>query len=344
MKVLRLGLYVVGFGLIAGTMIFSLSTTVQDALLRGMVGAAFSRTPEEPLDGLRVFMCGTSSPLPAPDRAQACVAVTAGEHLYLVDAGARSPQTFSLAGVPLTNLRGIFLTHFHSDHIAAIGDFNLLSWVAGRPEPLEIIGPVGVDQVTAGFNQAYAQDSTYRIAHHGEALLPPHLSQLRPRAVEPGIVLERDGLVVTAFAVNHEPVSPAFGYRFDYRGRSLVVSGDTVADDRLRQAAEGADLLLHDAISLPIVQALEAGAREAGLDRQVTIFADIQTYHASVKDVYALSEQAGVGKLALYHFVPAPRNALFREIYRRDIPSDVVFTEDAMRFDLPAGSKEIEVN
>lgn len=343
MNILRLAIGLVGSVVLAGSLLFAFSATVQDALLKGMIGAAFSRTPEEPLDGLRVFMCGTSSPLPAPDRAQACVAVTAGEHLYLVDAGARSPQTFNLAGVPLTNLRGIFLTHFHSDHIAAVGDFNLLSWVGGRPEPLEVIGPVGVDEVAAGFNQAYALDSTYRIAHHGEALLPPHLSQLRPRTVEPGVVLERDGLVVTAFAVNHEPVSPAFGYRFDYRGRSLVVSGDTVADDSLRQAAEGADLLLHDAISLPIVQAMEAGAREAGLDRQATIFADIQTYHASVKDVYALAEQANVGKLALYHFVPAPRNALLRRIFRRDIPSEVVFTEDAMRFDLPAGGKEIEV-
>ena len=344
MKIIRLGLYVVGIGLIAATMLFSLSTTVQDALLKRMVGAAFARTPEEPFDGLRVFMCGTSSPLPAPGRAQACVAVTAGEHLYVVDAGARSPQTFNLAGMPLTNLRGIFLTHFHSDHIAAIGDFNLLSWVAGRPEPLEIIGPVGVDEVAAGFNQAYAQDSSYRTAHHGEALLPPHLSQLRPRAVEPGVVLERDGLVVTAFAVNHEPVSPAFGYRFDYRGRSLVISGDTVADNSLRQAAEGADLLLHDAISLPIVQALEVGAQAAGLDRQATIFADIQTYHAPVKDVYELAEQANVGKLALYHFVPPPRNALFRQIFRRNAPSGVVFTEDAMRLDLPTGSKEIKVH
>ena len=343
MKIIQWGLYVVGIALLAASTLFSLSHSVQDALLKRMVGAAFSGAPEEPLDGLRVFMCGTASPLPAPGRAQACVAVTAGEHLYIVDAGARSPNTFNLAGMPLTDLRGILLTHFHSDHIAAVGDFNLLSWVACRPQPLEIIGPAGVDEVAAGFNQAYALDSAYRTVHHGENLLPAHLSPLRPRAVEPGVILERDGLVVTAFAVNHEPVSPAFGYRFDYRGRSLVVSGDTVANDALRQAAEGVDLLLHDVISLPIVRALEEGARAAGLHRQATIFADIQTYHASAKDVYALAEQANVGKLALYHFVPAPRNALFRRIFRRGAPSDVVFTEDAMRFDLPAGSKKIKV-
>lgn len=343
MNIIRLAIALAGSALLAAAALFTFSATVQDALLKRMIGLAFTRAPEEPFDGLRVFMCGTSSPLPAPDRAQACVAVTAGEHLYLVDAGARSPQTFNSAGMPLTNLRGIFITHFHSDHIAAIGDFNLQSWVAGRPEPLEVIGPMGVDEVAAGFNQAYAQDTSYRIAHHGEALLPPHLSQLRPRVVEPGVVLERDGLVVTAFTVNHEPVIPAFGYRFDYRGRSLVVSGDTVADDSLRQAAEGTDLLLHDAISLPIVQALEAGAKAAGLDRQATIFADIQTYHAATEDVYALAEQAKVGQLAFYHFVPPPSNALLRRIFRRNAPSDVVFTEDAMRFDLPAGSEEIDV-
>ena len=320
------------------------SPALQDRLLVRLTQQAFSATAPRPYDGLQVFMCGTSSPLPAPGRAQACVAVTAGADLYLVDAGARSPHNFSLAGVPLDNLRAILLTHFHSDHIAAIGDFNLLSWVAGRPQPLQVIGPEGVAQVVNGFNQAYAQDSGYRTAHHGAALMPPHLSHLQPRTIEPGIVLDREGLIITAFAVDHAPIEPAVGYRFDYRGRSVVVSGDSVATPSLRHAAAGADLLLHDAISLPIVQALEAGARAAGLERQAKIFHDIQDYHASTDAVYALAEEAGVGQLGIYHFIPPPRNALFGIMFRRNAPRGVLFTEDAMRIDLPAGGRDIEVH
>lgn len=317
---------------------------LQDRLLARFAEQAFSTQRPPPYDGLQVFMCGTSSPLPAPDRAQACVAVTAGADLYLVDAGARSPHTFNLAGVPLDNLRAILLTHFHSDHIAAIGDFNLLSWVGGRPQPLQVIGPQGVAQVADGFNLAYAQDSAYRTAHHGAALMPPHLSRLQPRTIEPGVVLDKDGLTITAFTVDHAPIEPAVGYRFDYRGRSVVVSGDSVAAPSLRQAAEGADLLLHDAISLPIVRTMEAGARAAGRERQAKILYDIQDYHASTDSVYALAQEAGVGRLGLYHFVPPPRNALLEIIFRRDAPPGVLFTEDAMRISLPAGRKDIEVH
>ena len=91
-------------------------------------------------DGLKITLCGTSSPIPAPGRAQACVAVETPEHLYIIDAGSGSAATANLSGVPMEKLRGILITHFHSDHISDIGDFNLNSWVAGRPEPLQIIG------------------------------------------------------------------------------------------------------------------------------------------------------------------------------------------------------------
>ena len=112
------------FGII-GLLIFS---TVSEAQLPSSSSTDF--------DGLKITLCGTSSPLPAPGRAQACVAVETPEHLYLIDAGSGSAATANLAGIPTAKLRAILLTHFHSDHISDIGDFNLNSWVAGRPAPL----------------------------------------------------------------------------------------------------------------------------------------------------------------------------------------------------------------
>jgi len=319
------------------------TTAGQDFVLQRMVQAAMSTPASEVYDGLRVFMCGTSSPLPAADRAQACVAITAGEDLYLVDAGAGSPRVMNVAREPLAGLQSILLTHFHSDHIAAIGDFNLLSWVAGRAQPLVIMGPPGVERVVAGFNEAYALDAGYRVAHHGAELLPPELYEMQAAVIEPGIILERNGLVVRAFNVDHQPVAPAVGYRFDFRGRSVVISGDTVAAAELREAAQGADLLLHDAISLPIIRAMEDGARSAGRARQAQILHDIQGYHAATTTLPELALEAGVKQLALYHLVPPPQNFLLEKVFARDLPDGVIITDDAMVFELPANSEEILV-
>jgi Metal-dependent hydrolases of the beta-lactamase superfamily III len=261
-----------------------------------------------------------------------------------VDAGARSPNVASLAGLPLARLETILVTHFHSDHIAAIPDFNLMSWVAGRPAPLQIAGPEGVERVVAGMNEAYALDRGYRVAHHGAELLPPELGVLEARTIEPGVVLDENGLVIRAFEVDHAPVAPAVGYRFDYGGRSVMITGDTVVTPGLEAVAKDVDLLLTDALSLPIVKAMENAAREAGLLRNAKIFADIQDYHADTASLAAFVERAGVRTLALYHFVPTPRNTVMENVFLRDLRADTILTVDGMTFDLPAGSDDVLID
>ena len=144
------------------------------------------------------------------------IAVVTAEHFFLFDVGARSPLRIAQAGLPMDRIDGVFLTHFHSDHIAALYEFNLNSWVAGRASPLMVMGPVGVDRVVEGMNAAYELDRGYRVTHHGADLLPPELGVMEARVIEPGVVLDDDGLRITAFAVDHAPVDPAVGYRFDY--------------------------------------------------------------------------------------------------------------------------------
>lgn len=316
----------------------------QDMALAALVPRLVDRAPVAEYDGLRVFLCGTASPLVAPGHAQACVAVLAGEDLYLVDAGMGAAGTFAFSGESLVPLRAVLLTHFHSDHITGLPDVNLNSWVAGRRQPLQVVGPIGVGRVVAGFNEAFALDYGYRVAHHGAAMLPLELAVLEARTVTAGVVLDQGGLVVTAFPVDHAPVAPAFGYRFDYRGRSVVVSGDTLVTDSMRTAARGADLLLHDALSLPIVRALEEGARAAGQLRLAKIMADIPSYHAHAAQLGELAASAGVRQLALYHFVPAPRNLLMRQVFRRDLPANAMLAEDGLVVELPGGSSAIDVH
>jgi ribonuclease Z len=334
-----------GVGVVALLVIgyFTLTERGQDVLLERFAGVGVGAPPLQGIDGLRVFMCGTSSPLPSPDRAQACVAVIAGDRLFVVDVGAGSARTATLGRMPLEDLSGVLLTHFHSDHIAALYEFNLNSWVAGRADPLSVVGPVGVDQVVEGMNAAYELDRGYRVAHHGADLLPPELGVMQARVIEPGVVLEEDGLRISAFTVDHAPVSPAVGYRFEYRGRSVAVSGDAVVDESLRQGVRGADLLLQDAISLPIVTTLEQANADIGNTRLQRILADIQDYHAPTGSLDELVDELDVLQLAIYHMVPPPRGGVMERIFRRDLPPGTLLTEDGMILDLPAGSDEIVV-
>ncbi len=315
------------------------SEVAQDWMLEKVVAAGMARPPSmDRYEGLKVFLCGTSSPMPARGRAQACVAVLAGESLYLVDAGAGSAQVATIGRLPLQRLEAVFLTHFHSDHIAALPEFNLNSWVAGRPKLMTVYGPMGVSEVVDGLNAAYRLDSTYRVAHHGEELLPPELGVMKSQLMEVGTVLDLGDLTITSFLVNHDPIRPAAGYRFDYFGRSVVVSGDTTITAGLIEAATGADLLLQDSLSLPIIKTLEKASAGSRMEK---IFHDIQEYHAPTSDLSDLVEQSGVRQLALYHLVPPPQNALYKKIFSRKLPRGTVLTQDGMMFELPVDSKDV---
>jgi ribonuclease Z len=172
-------------------------------------------------------------------------------------------------GMSPGDIDGILLTHFHSDHIDGLGEMLLQRWATGghvRPTP--VYGSTGVEQVVAGFNQAYAQDSFYRVAHHGEQTMPlsgrgATAEGFMTSGVDASVVvLEQGDLRVTAFTVDHQPVSLAVGYRFDYKDRSLVVSGDTSKSVNLEEFAAGVDLLVHEALSPSLLLLLNQAARE----------------------------------------------------------------------------------
>ena len=67
--------------------------------------------------------------------------------------------------------------------------------------------------------------------------------------IDEKVVLDKGGLKITAFEVDHAPIRPAFGYRVDYGGRCVVLSGDTRVSQNLIRHAQGADLLVHEVAS-----------------------------------------------------------------------------------------------
>mgnify|MGYP001821854206 CR=1 FL=1 len=315
----------------------------QDALLQRGVSNMLGQGAPPPPDGMRVVVCGSASPLGNdPTRAQACIAVLTPEHFFLFDVGARSPLRIAQARLPMRRLTGVFLTHFHSDHIASLPDVNLTSWVQGRSSQLHVYGPLGVETVVGGMNLAYSQDRAYRTAHHGREMLPPETGSMKPITVTTdGIAWQDELLTITAFPVEHNPIEPAVGYRVDYRGRSVVISGDSNAVDSLFRAAEGADLLLHDALSRSLIDPMIEAAEANQIPVLPKIMRDVIDYHADSTSLEAPARAAGVRQLAYYHLVPVPPNALAERIWARGLSADTLLVKDLHTFDLPPNSEEI---
>ncbi|HVM99219.1 MAG TPA: MBL fold metallo-hydrolase [Caulobacteraceae bacterium] len=317
---------------------------------RAMAGDPIAELP----DGLHVGLCGAGSPMPDPTRAGPCVAVVAGRQLFVVDSGPGSTRRLALMRLPPGEVDAVFLTHFHSDHIGDLGELMLQRWGgAAATSPLPIYGPTGVDQVVAGFDAAYTLDRGYRIAHHGPKVMPPSgwggtahafaISKTGPNVV----VLSEPDLTVTAFPVDHDPVEPAVGYLFVYKGRRLVVSGDTAPSPRLEAAAGGADVLTHEGLAPNLVAIQREAALKGGKWNTAAILHDILSYHTTPEAAAGIAARAHVRYLLFDHIIPPlPTTALdgpflgrAHEIYGGPIRVG----QDGDFVSMPAGTHDIRL-
>jgi ribonuclease Z len=245
----------------------------------------------------------------------------------------------------------LFITHFHSDHIADLGELMLQHWAGGAAQaPLPVYGPTGLDQVVGGFEQAYQLDRGYRIAHHGPRVVPPsgfgattHTFAITADGPNVTLIDEPD-LKVVAFPVDHGPVKPAVGYRFTYKGRTVVVSGDTGPSARLEAVARGADVLVHEGIAPKLVDAQRQAALGDGRNNVAHILHDILSYHTTPEQAAAIAQRDNVRVLLFTHVIPPlPATALdgpFLGEAPHIFSGRIIVGRDGDIVTLPAGSRE----
>ena len=200
------------------------------------------------------MVLGTGTPNPDPERSGPALAVVTGGRSYLVDAGPgivrrarEAARDDSIVALAQPNLRIVFITHLHSDHTLGLPDLIFSPWVSDRVVPLEVYGPPGIKAMVDHLEAAYAED--VRVRTEGGQPHNANGYKVNVHEIQPGVVY-RDSLVtVTAFVVPHGSWTYAFGYRFDAKDRSIVISGDTGPSDAVANACHGCDVMVHEVYS-----------------------------------------------------------------------------------------------
>lgn len=259
-----------------------------------LFGQALSPTPSN----MRLVLLGTAGgPTPKKNRAAPSQVVLINDVAYVLDCGNGVAQQLAKAGIKLSAIRHVFVTHHHSDHNADYGNLLLLAWAADLEHRVDTWGPPPLQRMTKQFLALNDADIQTRIKDEGRPalhkLIVPHDIQ------GPGIVLQQNEVTIRAAQVVHPPVTPAYAYRFDYQGRSIVISGDTSYSPQLVELARNADILVHEIMHTPSLEKLLATEPNAKRLKE-----HLLASHSTGEQVGRLASEARVKKLVLSHFVP----------------------------------------
>jgi ribonuclease BN (tRNA processing enzyme) len=285
-------------------------------------------TCSNPTKRTRLVLLGTAGgPTPKRNRAAPAQAVVIDDQVYIVDCGNGVSRQMVLAGLRLDALRALFITHHHSDHNADYGNLLLLAWSNNLAKPVDCFGPPPLRRMTRQFLALNSSDIKTRIADEGRTDLR---KLIRPHNVDRAGEIYADALVrVRCTLVDHPPVRPSLAYRFDGPDRSIVFSGDTAPSESLVRLAAGADVLVHEVMHLPSLDALIATEPNAATLRE-----HLLASHTLTSQVGKIATKAGVKTLVLSHFVPGGYPFLADEVWleavRPDFSGEIIVGRDLL--------------
>jgi len=272
------------------------------------------------LAGVAVVLIGTGFPRPDPSHAGACTVVDLGHEWFVVDSGRGATMRIAATTLDYAKMRAVFLTHLHSDHTAGLPDLFDTSWQFGRQSrPLALYGPRGTRKLARALLEFFADDIHYR-----RDLLEKHPgagATIDLHEVSEGVVFDDGKVKVTAFAEDHKPVVPAFGYRFESEGKVVVISGDTRPNDNLLRHAKGADVLVMEAYLPEYFDRIDSAE----------VAARLKSYHTTADEAGEIAARAGVKTLVLTHLIPGNDNETFRARAAKAFKGRIVVGQDLLR-------------
>lgn len=295
---------------------FKLCNKLSFLILLLISGNIFASSPAAnavkplPSDGkVHIYICGTGVPQLYMQEIHkpSCLAVVADNQFLLFDAGEASIQTLAAMGLPYTRISNVFITHWHSDHFAGLGQVANGTWVDGRKQPLNVYGPYGVKQVINGLKQSYQFDTLYR-AIDSQNKLDPSIAMPVPHLVdvisEDKTIYKNHDIQISAFEVDHRPVYPAVGYRLQYKNCSITISGDTTVIPSEVNEAKNSTVFISESLNARDVEMLAEAEKQAGNMTKYALMNEIPKYHSDTLELAKIATQAQAKNLVLTHFVP----------------------------------------
>lgn len=254
--------------------------------------------------GTKLAILGTGAgPVPGRTRKMTSHVMLSNGAAYVLDCGLGVTDRFAQTGIAFSRLRSVFITHHHADHNIEYGPFLVVGWIQGMPLSVRAYGPPPLRAMTDDFLRAYR--TTIDFWAEDYKMSPLGMIEVGEVSAA-GPVMQDENVKVSAIVVEHPPVKPALGYRFDFHDRSIAFSGDTAPLQAVAQMAKGADVLVHEAMYVPAVegyaQALIAGGRSLNFE---AFMAHMKADHTPLEDVGRIAAQAGVKTLVLSHLSPA---------------------------------------
>jgi len=247
-----------------------------------------------------VVVLGSGTPNPDPGRGGAALAVVAGESWVLVDCGRAATQRAIDAGLDLTSVVAVAITHHHSDHVSDLATFATTRWTAGATTPLPVVVPRGpAARFVERCLDPYDDQAFYaQAAGGGRPTIEAHAfdptDDVRP-------VFSAAGWELASVLVDHHPVEPAVGYLVMHDGSRVAVSGDTAVCDGMRALGRGADVLVHEAL----------------LSSRVS--SRLLEWNAGAQQVGGLAAELRPRTLVLTHLLPAPASADDEQAYLDEV-------------------------